>query len=128
MGTQESRGPASNGNKSPSITELYHLENDYTFLYEKFNKMLLPRSISFPIHPKKQSKVKQSMEGRKGGRLGARLVGRGAEGRKRKETQHKGMKGGRDVYASNCRKDLKYFFPLRRMLLEAKILPQLVNK
>lgn len=70
MGTQDSRGPASNGNKSPSITELYHLENDYTFLYEKFNKMLLPRSISFPIHPKKQSKVKQSMEGRKGGRLG----------------------------------------------------------
>lgn len=40
MGLQESRGSASNGNKSPRIIQSYHLD-DYIFFYAEFNKMLL---------------------------------------------------------------------------------------
>lgn len=54
MGTQESRGPVSNGNTSPRITESCHLQNDYTFFYIEFNKMLLPQSISYPTQQTKQ--------------------------------------------------------------------------
>lgn len=37
------------------------------------------------------------------------------------------MKKGRDMYANNCRKELKILFPLRRSF-EGEILSQVVNK
>lgn len=57
MRPKESRGPVTNGNKSPRITESYHLENGNTFFYAEFNKMLLPRSIACQLNQQtKQSK------------------------------------------------------------------------